>query len=86
MIKTLEGNTIKAEYVKYDKRNSLLIIKDKNYDSISVLLNSIGGLGTAWGIDINLPTVEEFIDLDLVNKIDDDSIRFYFKNCFLICI
>ena len=62
-----------------DLKKSLLIIKDKNYDSINVLLNSIGGLGTAWGVEINLPTVEEFIDLDLVNKIDDDSIRFYFK-------
>ena len=63
-----------------DLKKSLHIIKDKNYDSINVLVNSIGGLGTAWGVDINLPTVEEFIDLDLVNKIDDDSIRFYFKS------
>ena len=62
-----------------DLKKSLLIIKEKKYDSSNFILNSIGGLGTAWGIDINLPTVEEFIDLDLVNKIDDDSIRFYFK-------
>jgi hypothetical protein len=55
------------------------IVERNDTDSIPYLRELIWPIGTTWPVNYNLPIIDEFIDKDLLNKINDDSLKSYLK-------
>lgn len=51
------------------------IVERNDTDSIPYLRELIWPIGTTWPVDYNLPILDEFIDKDLLNKINDNSLK-----------
>ena len=67
------------QYLKNSMTRSLEIIKSKNKDSIPVLKNLLGTLATTWPVKYTMPITKEFIDLDYINKVENDSLKTMLK-------
>ena len=68
------------QYLQNSMTRSLDIIKSKNKDSIPILKTLLGTLATTWPTRYSMPITEEFIDLDYINKVQNDSLKTMFKN------
>ena len=58
---------------------SLKIIKSKNKDSIPTIKKLLGYFATTWPTSYSMPITEEFIDLDYINKVQNDSLKLMLK-------
>jgi hypothetical protein len=67
------------QYLKNSMTRSLEIIKSKNKDSIPVLKKLLGTLATTWPVSYTMPITQEFIDLDYINKVENDSLKTMLK-------
>ena len=60
-------------------RRTLEILNTKNPDSVNVLEETLGALGTSWSLVLKLPVTEEFLSQDYLSKINSDSIKIGFN-------
>lgn len=67
------------QYLKNSMTRSLEIIKSKNKDSIPSLKKLLGTLATTWPVNYTMPITQEFIDLDYINKVENDSLKIMLK-------
>ena len=67
------------QYLKNSMTRSLEIIKSKNKDSIPSLKKLLGTLATTWPVNYTMPITQEFIDLDFINKVENDSLKIMLK-------
>ncbi|WP_339840162.1 hypothetical protein [uncultured Maribacter sp.] len=57
-IKTIESFIEDAKYIESLNKRTLNILASKNYDSIPILKETLGALGTAFVLDLNFPVTE----------------------------
>ncbi|MBD0778937.1 hypothetical protein HPE56_14145 [Maribacter sp. ANRC-HE7] len=78
-IKTVESFTEKAKYIGSLNKRTLKVLASKNYDSIPVLKETLGALGTSWTLDVNFPVTEEFLNQGYLSKVQNDSVKLAFN-------
>ncbi|WP_435414924.1 hypothetical protein [Polaribacter aestuariivivens] len=67
-----------AILIGYNKR-ALKILDSKNLDSLSVLKDLLGATSTNWPITYSFPVTNEFLKQNYLSKINNDSLKSYFK-------
>jgi hypothetical protein len=78
-VKAVESFIKKEELIVTMNRRTLIILESKDTDSIPSLKESLGALGTAWTLKVNLPVTEEFINQGYLSKVENDSLKSAFK-------
>jgi hypothetical protein len=78
-IKNVELFTEGAKNLESLNKRTLHILASKNHDSIPVLKETLGALGTSWVLDLNFPVTEEFLNQGYLSKVQNDSVKLAFS-------
>jgi hypothetical protein len=79
-IEVVESFIKEEELIISMNRRTLNILASKDTDSIPALKESLGALGTAWTLKVNLPVTQEFINQGYLSKVENDSLKSAFKD------
>ncbi len=86
IIKELEENAKIVDY--YINNNDTLIqqsertqriLNFRNIDSLKYLPEVLGATATAWKTDLTFPIIDQFMEINLLKHIDNDTTQLYFK-------
>jgi len=83
-IKNMESFGVREESLRWMNERTLKILNSKNHDSIPVLRETLGALGTAWVYTANFPITKEFISQGYLSKIKSNSTKAGFKDFVFI--